>query len=219
MRRCGDRLDARSPMACRTVWAGVIANGIYVGWLSIVGRLASLGLGSRQQQYGAQERRQSSKQDFSTAPPLAATKQVRRAAPSRSRWTPFAAPTGRHVAMFAIKHVSLLTRRNRESHGGPRRKTVCRFARRPIEHRAKRHTALLRGPPWFSLFLRVKNLLTCFWDQHPGPVIDVSRLAATNGCASRRAPALGATLAEAPRISVLSTSQRKFVAGHGDLDG
>ena len=61
----------------------------------------------------------------------------------------------RHIRNQASK---FLARRNRESHEGLRRKTEWRFVQRPIEHRAKRHTGLLRGPPWFSLLLRVERL-------------------------------------------------------------
>jgi hypothetical protein len=45
----------------------------------------------------------------------------------------------------------ILTRRTMENHGGPRRKDSTRFARSAI-------SVLLRGPPWFSIVPRVKNL-------------------------------------------------------------
>jgi len=39
------------------------------------------------------------------------------------------------------------TRRSGEGHGGPRRSPVWGFASSSTEHRAKRHTSFLRGPP------------------------------------------------------------------------
>ena len=49
-----------------------------------------------------------------------------------------------------------------ENQEGPRSsERVWRFARRPVEHRAKRHTVLLGGPSWFSVFSVLKNLLVC----------------------------------------------------------
>src|SRR5665213_3531627 len=71
------------------------------------------------------------------------------------------------------------------------------FARSSMQHRAKRHTWLLRGPQWPSLFLRVEKL-ACLWDRHPGPVSDVPRPADASSYASREAPALGTVLGEAP---------------------
>jgi hypothetical protein len=90
--------------------------------------------------------------------PLAVTNPARRTAPDLCRWTAFATPTVWWFATSAIKPVF-----QHGEHGEPRRTTeeprVWRFARRPIEHRAQRHTGLLRGSSWFSVLSVLKNLL------------------------------------------------------------
>ena len=55
--------------------------------------------------------------------------------------------------MPARNSVKLLTRRQNESHGGPRRAR----ASPPADREAR----ALRGPPWFSFCLRVKSFLCC----------------------------------------------------------
>jgi hypothetical protein len=104
----------------------------------------------------------------------------------------------RRVLRHIRKQASLSARRRRENHGGPRRRPVWRFARCSIGLRAKRHSAFLRGPPWFSLLLRAERL-ACL---SLGPTSRARYRRVSIGpamrCAYRRAPALGAALAEAP---------------------
>ena len=83
------------------------------------------------------------------------------------------------------------TERHGEAQSGASRGVRLVYARSAIPC----FPVALCGFPCFSV---LKNLLAFLWDQHAGPVIDVSRLAATKRYASRRAPALGAVLAEAP---------------------
>src|SRR5258708_2475340 len=55
------------------------------------------------------------------------------------------------------------TRRTTEDHGAV---SILGASRgRAIEHRAKRHHSLLRGPPWSSRVLRVENLLVLLVDR------------------------------------------------------
>ena len=65
--------------------------------------------------------------------------------------------------MPARNSIKLLTRRQNESHGGPRRPCACCGnweIRRPVNP-ADREARALRGPPWFSFCLRVKSFLCC----------------------------------------------------------
>ena len=63
--------------------------------------------------------------------------------------------------MPARNSVKLLTRRQNESHGGPRSPCACcgNWEIRGPVNPADREARALRGPPWFSFCLRVKSFL------------------------------------------------------------
>ena len=127
------------------------------------------------------------------------TSATNRASPRRGRWRAFSTPNVRGLATTAIKQAAkqvFSTEKQRERTETTERQEFWRFARSSIEHRAKRHTGLLRGLGVFSLLLRVKNLLAV--GSAPTTGIDVSRPAGAKTRASRNTPAPRAVLAEAP---------------------
>ena len=88
-----------------------------------------------------------------------------------------------------------------EGQSGASRSIRSAYARRAIL------SFFLRGPQWLSLLLRAEKLACLPLGTRGPPAIDVSRLAGAKRYASRKAPALGAVLAEAaPNRCVIGIS-------------
>ena len=118
-----------------------------------------------------------------TAQPLAASKNGRepclvRSGGPRPRYRTFGASPGSR----ASKVFNTEAQGGRRGHGG---EGFWRFARAPIQHRAKRHSVLLRGPqcPRFAPPCLKTYLLAL--DRQSGPGIDGFRLTNTKTGTSR----------------------------------